>query len=72
MSRHAFPAPKFAAMTRLGPGVYDDGHGSVHIDADELCDHFGVTCTDENFKTLVKVVFEVADEEDIPAVQVTR
>jgi hypothetical protein len=72
MSQSIYPRPKFARMTRLVPGVYDDGHGSVHIDADEICAHFGVACTDENYKTLIKAVFDVADDQNIGCVQVTR
>jgi hypothetical protein len=66
------PAPKFAGMTRLGPGIYDDEHGTVHVDAQEMCAHFGVPCTDDNFKVLLRGIFEAADELDIESVQVTR
>lgn len=65
-------APKYARMERLGVGIYDDGHGSIHVDAQEICDHFGVENSDSNFKTLLRAIFDASDEFEIPSVQVTR
>jgi len=39
---------RFDGMEKLGPGIYDDGKGHLHLDAVELCQHWGVPATAEN------------------------
>jgi len=41
-----------AGMTRLAPGVYDDGKGGLHLDVDELLVANGFQATPENIRRL--------------------
>ena len=41
-----------ASMTRLAPGVYDDGKGGLHLDVDELLVANGFQATPENIRRL--------------------
>jgi hypothetical protein len=50
------PKPWAVGMQRLAPGVYADGGGAIHVFAVEMCEHFGVPCTDENYSTLRRAV----------------
>lgn len=39
-------------MSRLAPGVYDDGKGGLHLDVDELLEANGYEATPENIRRL--------------------
>jgi hypothetical protein len=42
-------APRWAVgMQKLGPGVYADGRGALHVKLSEICHHLGVPCTPRN------------------------
>jgi hypothetical protein len=48
-------------MRRLGPGIYEDAKGTMHIDSRELLEHHGCAPTLENEAILcaaARVVFE--------------
>lgn len=47
--------------TRLAVGIYDLA-GEVHVDADEVCAHYGVEPTPANFEVIVAAALEVTDE----------
>ena len=44
--------PDLERMTRLAPGVYDDGAGAMHLDVDELLEANGFEPTPENRRRL--------------------
>ena len=52
---------ELAGMTRLAPGVYDDGHGGVHLDADEFLEANGYEANDETREQLARVGRKLAD-----------
>jgi hypothetical protein len=39
-------------LTRIAPGVYDDGKGGLHLDAHELLEANGFQATPENIRRL--------------------
>jgi hypothetical protein len=43
---------ELAGMTRLAPGVYDDGNGGLHLDVDELLEAHGFEPNPENVRRL--------------------
>jgi hypothetical protein len=47
-------------MTRLAPGVYDDGAGGLHLDVGELLAAHGYADTPENRHTLEDEVRTIA------------
>jgi hypothetical protein len=53
---------ELAGMTRLAPGVYDDGHGGMHLDADEFLEAGGYEANDETREQLVRVARRLAGE----------
>jgi ribosomal protein S27AE len=48
----------FRNMTRLAPGVYDDGRGGLHLDIAELLAASGYADTPENRETLIAAARE--------------
>jgi hypothetical protein len=50
-------------MTRLGPGIYDDGHGTLHLDVPELLRAHGYAVTPENINTLGEMARQVAEQQ---------
>jgi hypothetical protein len=50
-----------AGMTRLAPGVYDDGKGGMHLDAVEFLEASGYAATRENVDRLMHKAREIAD-----------
>ena len=56
-------------MTRLAPGVYDDGRGGLHLDMRELLHANGFADTPENRATLLEAArdaFPTVVETDDP------
>jgi hypothetical protein len=51
-----------STMQKLGPGVYVDDRGALHLDAGELLAVNGYHATAENSAMLLKVAREVAAE----------
>ena len=47
-------------MKRLAPGVYDDGHGGLHLDLTELLAAHGFPDTPANREALIKAVNETS------------
>jgi hypothetical protein len=56
---------------RIGPGIYEH-RGALHVDAEEMCAHFGVPCTLANFKTLLEGIVDVAVELGVSEVVVVE
>lgn len=56
--------PRWAVgMLKLGPGIYcDKKTQSMHISEQEICDHFGVPCSEENAQMIVRALGEVCKE----------
>lgn len=61
---------KFAGMRRLSVGIYDDGRGGLHINAEEVCAARGVPCTAENFEAVAAAAARHAAQHEIPIVEV--
>lgn len=53
----------------VGPGMYLH-RNELHVDAEQVCAHFGVPCTEENFNTLMSGVLQAAAEHGIPRIDV--
>ena len=53
-------------MTRLGPGIYDDNHGGLHVDVAEALEHLGKPYTPENEEALMVEIRRVAREHGLP------
>jgi len=47
-----------AGLTSIGPGVYADGKGALHLDTEEMCKAAGYPPTAENQEMLAQVVRE--------------
>jgi hypothetical protein len=54
--------PSRSTWRELKPGVYDDGASGVHIDAVEVCAHFGVEPSDANVDVVVEGAREALAE----------
>lgn len=53
--------PWAVGMRKLAPGVYmDDKTRALHVSEAEVCEHFGVPCTEENAETIVRALAEAA------------
>jgi hypothetical protein len=46
-------------VRRLGPGVYVDANGALHVDAAELCAAHGYAPTEENQDMLIRAAREM-------------
>lgn len=47
--------PRWAkGMRKIGPGIYADRGGNIHISQAEVCQHFGVPPTQANCDTIVR------------------
>jgi hypothetical protein len=55
-------------MKRLLPGVYDDEHGGLHINAGELLRANGYVDTPTNRETLVTAALEMMRPLNVPIV----
>jgi hypothetical protein len=55
-------AGELANMTRLAPGVYDDGVRGLPVDAGELLEAHGYADTPENRRMLDRVARDMAAE----------
>jgi hypothetical protein len=53
---------ELAGMTKLAPGVYDDGNGGMHLDADEFLEANGYEANAETREQLARVGRKLADE----------
>jgi len=57
-------------MTRLGPGIYDDGHGGLHVDVGEALEHLGKPYTPKNERVPLEQVRQVARQHGLPIMEV--
>lgn len=58
--------PKWAeGMKKIAPGVFA-ADGTLHLDAEGICGHFGVPFTRENWEALTKAIVHVAGLMDEP------
>ena len=64
--------PDLERMTRIAPGVYDDGAGGMHLDVDELLEANGYEPTDENRKRLAVELDAIAASYGIPVDEVQK
>lgn len=51
-----------AGMTRLAPGVYDDGKGGLHLDAGEFLEANGIEANAENREKLARIGRKIAED----------
>jgi hypothetical protein len=58
--------PELEGMTRIAPGVYDDGEGGMHLDVDELLEANGFEANAENRARLEAEVQAIASAYGIP------
>jgi len=61
-----------ARMKKLGPGMYADDKGTLHVSSSELLAYFGVPYTPENEDALAKALHQVAAHFRIPRVEEVR
>jgi hypothetical protein len=54
---------------RLAPGVYDDGHGGMHLDVRELLEANGYEATQANIDRLSAAAEAIAREEGLEIVE---
>ena len=54
------------AMRRLGPGVYSDGEGTMHLDIEELLIANGYPPTPENIEMMTGVVMAQMGSDGVP------
>lgn len=48
----------------IGPGIYAIGE-EMHVDAEEICDHFKVPASERNMETTARVVRDICAERGI-------
>lgn len=58
-----------AGMKRIGPGIYHDGQGNMHVSAAEVLTHLGWSHTLENEEALFQSLLKLAGEHQIPEVK---
>lgn len=46
-------------MRSLGPGIYDDGRGGMHVDLDEIVESTGREPTPENKRAVARAIREI-------------
>jgi len=59
----------FGGMKRLGPGIYSDGAGAIHVRASELLDYLGLPYTLQNEERVGHLLRRVAAERGIGQVE---
>lgn len=51
--------PQWAAgMRKLGPGIYHNDRGEIHVSEQEFCAHFGKPVTPENERIIIETMRE--------------
>ena len=64
--------PDLERMTRIAPGVYDDGAGGMHLDVDELLEANGFEPTAANRQRLEGELEAIASSYGIPVDEVQK
>jgi len=59
----------FGGMKRLGPGIYSDGAGAIHVRASELLDYLGLPYTLQNEERVAHLLRGVAAERGLGQVK---
>lgn len=59
-------------LIKLGPGIYDDGDGGLHVDVEELLLASGWPATRENIEALVEAAVAIAGQTGVGEIEVIQ